>query len=169
MRNHKHPYLYERFCDLHGRELEPCLGAEVWGLHPNPLTPQSSGLGMATGHVIGDVIARKHGTAVTLQSTRELEPVCAQTYTARYICIVWMTMRVVLINTRRSLTREGDGSAIRSLVFVSACLPARGFCVGLKYLFRSGPHRGGMRSAPQNGMRGAPCLHIPSNGKGMCK
>ena len=56
---HKYPHLYDRFCDLHGRELKPCLGAEVWGLHPNPLTPPSSGLGMATGHVIGDVIARR--------------------------------------------------------------------------------------------------------------
>ena len=28
-------------------------------MHPNPLTPQSSGLGMATGHVIGDVIAQR--------------------------------------------------------------------------------------------------------------
>ena len=56
---HKNPYLYDRFCDLHGRELKPCRGAEVWGLHPNPLTPPSSGLGMASGHVIGDVIARR--------------------------------------------------------------------------------------------------------------
>lgn len=88
---------------------------------------------------------------------------CAPRPAVRYICAVRMIMRVVFINTRRSLSREGDYLIARVCECPPPCArPLR----QTRIIFQSGLPQGGIRSAPQDyPEEGAPALHIPSKGR----